>query len=142
MAIRTEAGKAKPHIRVQWPLGAIAEIPGSVVSVKRIVRNNQQRVAGFHELIEMRDHPVGSEFLYRNIGIAKVNRDHGHAGGAGRLDVSLRIPYHDRAFLCATRSDDCLKERRGIRLADSERVLAADEGESLGDPELCDQELG
>src|ERR1700722_11800749 len=101
-----------------------------------IVRNNQQRVAGFHELSEMRDHPVVSEFLYRNVGITKVNRDHGHAGGAGRLDVDLRIPDHDRTFLCAARSDDCLEERRSVRLADSEGVLAADEGESLGDPEF------
>src|SRR3984885_1602645 len=118
------------------------ERPGSIGSLKRIARNSQQRAAGLHKLIEMRDHPVRSQFHYRDIGIAKVNRDDGHDGGAGRLDVGLRIPDHDRAFRCAAGSSDGHEERLRVRLADSERVPATDEGETVGNPELCDQELG
>ena len=44
--------------------------------------------------------------------------------------------------LDAARSGDGLEQRLRVRLADAERVLAADEGESVGDAEFFDQELG
>jgi len=39
----------------------------------------------------MGDHPVRSEFLNRNIGVAEVDRDYRHAGGAGKVEKLINI---------------------------------------------------
>src|ERR1700733_11863077 len=90
----------------------------------------------------MRDHPVRSKLRHGYVAISKVDGYHRDAGGPGGLDVRARIPDHDRPFPRAARGGDGLKKRLGVRLANAERVLTADEGETVSDPKLCHEQLG
>ena len=90
----------------------------------------------------MRDHPVRAELGDGHVGVAEVDRDHRQAGGARGLDVGRRIADHDGAGADAARRGDRPDERLRIGLADPERVLAADEGEAVGDAELRHQQPG
>src|ERR1700722_13561438 len=107
-------------------IGSLGPTYPGLALLNGIVSKSQQSVAGRHKLVEMRDHPVRSQFRNRNIGISKVHGDHRDPGGAGGHDVRARIPDHDRAFSRAAGSGDGLEQGLRVRLADPERVLPAD----------------
>ena len=83
----------------------------------------------------------GSYSLHRTVGIAEIHRDHRHARRARRGDVGLGIADHQRArHLVAARRLDGAQQRQRVGLGDAKSVLAADEGETIGDAELFQQQ--
>ena len=76
----------------------------------------------------------GRERLDRNVGIAEIDRDDRHVGGARGADVGRRVPDHDRPRPGSPPARSTVRaENLRIGLLHAERILAADRGEALGE---------
>ena len=92
-----------------------------------------------HEIGKIIDHCVGPERRDRLVGEAKGDGDDRNPGGARGGDVDAGVADIYRRHRVAACPRDRGEQRRGIGLANGERVTADDRGEPSGPAERGDQ---
>ena len=103
----------------------------------RLIKFRRRR----RQFAEMRNDPVRAIFLHRTVGIAEIHRDHRHARRPRGGDIGLGIAdHHVRPTCCRREASMVRSKRQRVRFGDAKRVLAADEGETIGNAELFQQQ--